>query len=227
MGGTMKWGAWLARGVVWAIFKLTSHIEVEGLENVPSQGSAVVVSNHVGRLDAPLVYYLLDRQDIIMLAAEKYRESAFFSWFARQLDAIWVDRFNADFSALREALNRLKKGGILVIAPEGTRSKDGKLGPGQPGASYMAAKAGAPVIPVAVTGTEDFLVRERLRHFKRLQLKLQVGEPFYLPPVNSGGREAQMEAYTDEIMCRIAALLPPESYGFYAGHPRLQELLAG
>lgn len=223
----MKPGAWLARVVVWAIFKLTSQIKVEGLENLPSQGSVVVVSNHVGRLDAPLVYYLLDRQDIIMLAAEKYRESAFFRWFARQLDAIWVDRFNADFHALREALSRLRKGGILVIAPEGTRSKDGKLGLGQPGASYLAAKAGAPVIPVAVTGTEDYLVKDRLRHFKRLQLKLRVGKPFYLPPLNPGSKDAQLETYTEEIMCQIAALLPPESYGTYAGHPRLQELLAG
>lgn len=222
----MKAGARLARGVVWVIFKLTSRIEVQGLEHVPFQGGAVIVSNHIGRLDAPLVFYLLDRQDIIMLAAEKYRESAFFSWFARQLDAIWVDRFNADFAALREALSRLRKGGLLVIAPEGTRSKDGKLGPGQSGASYLAAKAGVPVLPVAVTGTEDYLVKDRLRHFKRLHLILRVGKPFCLPPLTTNHRNAQLETYTDEMMCQIAALLPPDARGFYAQHPRVQELLA-
>ena len=222
----MKAGARLARGVVWAIFKLTSRIRVEGFDHLPSHGKVVIVSNHIGRLDAPLVYYLLTRQDIIILAAEKYRSSAFYRWFARQLDAIWLDRFNADFSALREALSRLRQGGMLVMAPEGTRSPNGKMGPGQPGASYLAAKSGAPVIPVAITGTEDQLVKNRLRHFKRLNLLVRVGKPFTLPPLNTKERETQLEAYTTEMMCQIAALLPAESRGIYAEHPRLIALLS-
>ena len=222
----MSYGARLARFLVWSIFKLTSRIEVEGFDNLPAQGGYVIVSNHIGRLDAPLVFYLLERQDIIMLVAEKYRDNAFFSWAAHQMDAIWVDRFNADFSALRAALKRLRQGGVLVMAPEGTRSPDGTLGTGQPGASYMAAKAGVPVVPVAVTGTQDRVVKDSLRRLQRLNLVVRVGKPFNLPSLSANGREAQLAAHTTEIMCQIAALLPPEARGVYAQHPRLMEILA-
>jgi len=222
----MSYGARLARFLVWSIFKLTSRIEVEGFDNLPAQGGYVIVSNHIGRLDAPLVFYLLERQDIIMLVAEKYRDSAFYSWVARQLDAIWVDRFNADFSALRAALKRLRQGGVLVIAPEGTRSPDGKLRHGQPGASYLAAKAGVPVVPVALTGTEDQVVKGRLRRLQRLSLLVRVGKPFSLPPLSANERDVQLAAHTTEMMCQIAALLPPEARGVYAQHPRLLEILA-
>ena len=222
----MSYGARLARFLVWTIFKLTSHIEVVGFDNIPAQGGCVIVSNHIGRLDAALVYYLLDRQDIILLVAEKYRSSVFYRWLARQMDAIWVDRFNADFSALRAALKRLRQGGLLVIAPEGTRSPDGRLRLGQAGASYLAAKAGVPVIPVALTGTEDQIVRSKLRRLQRLNLLVRVGKPFSLPPLGTNRREAQLAAYTTEIMCQIAALLPLEARGVYADHPRLQEILA-
>ena len=222
----MSYGARLARFLVWSIFKLTSRIAVEGFANLPAQGGYVIVSNHIGRLDAPLVFYLLERQDIIMLVAEKYRDSAIYRWLVRQLDAIWVDRFNADFSALRAALKRLRQGGVLVIAPEGTRSPDGTLGHGQPGASYLAAKAGVPVVPVALTGTEDQVVKGRLRRLQRLSLLVRVGQPFSLPPLSANGRDAQLAVHTTEMMCQIAALLPPERRGVYASHPRLLEILA-
>jgi 1-acyl-sn-glycerol-3-phosphate acyltransferase len=176
-------------------------------------------------LDAPLVYYLLDRQDVIMMVAEKYRQSAFYRWFVKQLDAIWVDRFNADLGALRTTLSRLKQGQVLVMAPEGTRSETGKLNYARPGASYLAAKAGVPILPVGLVGTEDRLVVQRLKHLQRLDIHLYVGEPFHLAPLKGSDREEALQAYTDEIMCRIAALLPPASRGVYADHPRLQELL--
>jgi 1-acyl-sn-glycerol-3-phosphate acyltransferase len=215
----------ITRLIISLIVRLFSRLEVRGLEYVPSSGPYVAATNHLGRLDPLLAYYISDRQDIIMLVAEKYSKTAIGRWIVKQLDAIFVDRYNADFAALREALKRLKAGGVLVLAPEGTRSKTGALIEAWPGVSYLAAKAGAPIIPTALIGTEDNNVMDSLRRLRRPKVVIRIGEPFTLPPIPSNERDAALQAYTDEIMCRIAALLPPSYRGVYADHPRLKELL--
>lgn len=215
-----------ARFVINLIIWLVSRPEVQGLENVPAEGSFAIAANHLGRLDAILVYYFTNRKDIILLVAEKYQKIPLARWFARKLDAIWVDRFNADFNALRKALDRLRGGGVLVLAPEGTRSPTGALIEGRPGISYLAAKAGVPIIPVGLAGTEDRRVLSYLKRLRRAPIRVRIGRPFYLPPVPRENRDQALKDYTDEIMCRIAALLPPDYRGVYADHPRLQEILA-
>lgn len=208
------------------IIRLIARVELSGRENLPAAKGYVIASNHIGRLDAALVYYALDRPDIIMLIAEKYRKNAFWLWLAKQVDGIFIDRFNPDIRALREAMKRLQKGGVLAIAPEGTRSKTGALIEAKPGGIYLAWKSGVPIIPVALTGTQDAVVKERLTHFKRLNIKVTLGPAFMLPQEAKGkDREALLQEYTDEVMCRIAALLPEEMRGVYVGHPRLKELL--
>ena len=115
---------------------------------------------------------------------------------------------------------------MFTITPEGTRSKSGNLIEAKPGGIYLAWKAGVPVLPVALTGTEDALVVERLKHFKRLDIKVVAGPAFSLPrEVKGKDRDAAMQQYTDEVMCRIAALLPQERRGVYAEHLRVKELL--
>jgi 1-acyl-sn-glycerol-3-phosphate acyltransferase len=216
----------LALFLMWLIVRLSTRIEIHDKHLALRKDSYVIVSNHLGRLDPVLVYYYLNRRDIIMLVAEKYREIPLVPWFVKQIDGIWVDRFNADFSAVREALHRLKNGGVLVLAPEGTRSPTGALVEGHAGASYLAAKADVPIVPVAIVGTEDPNVVAHLRRLKRTPVIVHVGEPFTLPPLRGSDREAALQSYTDEIMCRIASLLPPSYRGVYADHPRLKELLA-
>ena len=215
----------ISRLILKLIVRLFTRLEVFGLENVPPSGPYVAATNHLGRLDPLLVYYLSDRKDIIMLVAEKYREIAIARWFVKRLDAIFVDRYNADFTVLRKALKRLRAGGMLVLAPEGTRSKTGALIQAHPGVSYLAAKAGAPIVPTALTGTEDENVVGSFRRLRRPKVVVRIGEPFTLPPIPSTDREAALQEYTDEIMCRIAALLPSSYRGVYADHPRLKELL--
>jgi 1-acyl-sn-glycerol-3-phosphate acyltransferase len=217
-------GYYFARLIIRLMFGLIARIHVHGMEHIPRSGAYIASSNHVGRLDAPLVYLLLDRKDVVMMVAEKYQRYAIYRWFVRRLDAIWVDRFNADLGALRAALNRLKQGAVLVVAPEGTRSKDGKLHLGRAGAGYLAARSGAPVVPVGVVGTYDRQVVARLRRLRRLDIDIYIGKPFTLPAIKGRDREAILQEYTDEIMCQVAVLLPPESRGVYADHPRLREL---
>jgi 1-acyl-sn-glycerol-3-phosphate acyltransferase len=216
----------IARLIFILIVRLAFRIEIEGYENRPKTGACIVVSNHLGRLDGILVYAFIDRRDVILMVAEKYRKNALIRWFVKQLDAMWVDRFNADFHAIRTALNHLKAGHMLVMAPEGTRSKTEALQEARAGSSYLAAKAGVPIYPVALIGSEDSAVYGQLLRLHRPLVKARVGQPFTLPPLNGPDRESQLAEHTDEIMCRIAALLPPSYRGIYAEHPRLKELLA-
>lgn len=215
----------ILRSSINALLPLIAQVEVHGLENLPRTGGYIAAANHAGRIEIPLVYYVLDRDDIILLVAEKYRKYSIIRWLVKQLDALWLDRFASDFRALRNTLDRLKAGGVLVIAPEGTRSPSGTLIAGKPGSSYLASKSGLPIIPVAAIGTEDARVKQQLKRFKRPRLTLYVGEPFRIPPLGRGNRDAILQEYTDEIMCRIAAMLPEPKRGVYADHPRLIELL--
>jgi 1-acyl-sn-glycerol-3-phosphate acyltransferase len=206
------------------ILGLIARIEVSGFNNLPS-GGFVIAANHIGRLDAALAYYVLDRPDIIMVVAEKYEKYAIFRWLVRLTNGMFVDRYNSDIHAIRETLRRLQQGQVFTITPEGTRSKSGNLIEAKPGGTYLAWKAGVPVVPVALTGTEDAVVVDRLKHFKRLVVRIVAGKPFTLPPVKGKDRDTAMLQYTDEVMCRIAAILPPDRRGVYTQHPRLKELL--
>jgi 1-acyl-sn-glycerol-3-phosphate acyltransferase len=214
-----------ARSLVFLLYRLVARTDLIGRENIPDSGAFIAVGNHIGRLDAGLVYFLLGRQDVTMLVAEKYKENALARWFVRKLDAIWVDRFNADFAAMRETLERLRRGGVVIMAPEGTRSRTGGLIEGRAGAAYLAARTGLPVLPVGITGTEDRQVLDSLRRFKRARIILRAGPTFTLPPLDKKDREGSLKQATDEIMARIAAQLPPAQRGVYAAHPRLKELI--
>jgi 1-acyl-sn-glycerol-3-phosphate acyltransferase len=206
----------ILRFIVRLILNLIAHIEVTGFDNLPADHGYVIAANHIGRLDAALAYYILDRPDIIMMVAEKYEKYAIFRWLVRITNGMFIDRYNADIKVVRETLRRLQQGQILTITPEGTRSKSGNLIQAKPGGIYLAWKAGVPILPVAITGSEDAVVKDRLQHFKRLDIKIVAGPAFTLPPIEGKDRDTAMQAFTDEVMSRIAALLPPERRGFYA-----------
>jgi 1-acyl-sn-glycerol-3-phosphate acyltransferase len=211
---------WLIR----LIINLIARVEVQGFEHIPQNGGFVVATNHLGRLDVALLFYLMEG-DFILTIAEKYEHHWLFGPLGNAANGIWLDRFNADVPAIRKVLKRMKAGGVLVIAPEGTRSKTEAMAEGKPGVAYLALKAGLPIIPAALTGTEDRLVVERLKHFKKSEIKIIIGKPFNLPPLPRKDRDAALQQYTDEIMCRIAVLLPENYRGVYAEHPRLKEIL--
>lgn len=217
----------LIRIITRIILRLIARVELIDFERVPETETVIVVTNHLGRLDAMLGYILIDRTDLIMMVAEKYEKVALWRWVGNKLNVIWINRFDADIHALRETTRRLKKGGIMAVAPEGTRSPTESLQEGKPGAAFLAAKANVPLIPIALTGTEDRVVHDRLRHFRRLDITIRAGEPLTLPPMDRKNRDAYLAEQTEEIMCHIAALLPEKYRGVYADHPRLKELLTG
>jgi 1-acyl-sn-glycerol-3-phosphate acyltransferase len=212
------------RSIIRFVMKMIADIEVHGLEKLPP-GNVIVAANHLGRLDTAVLLCLMDRDDIIMAIAEKYKNHPLFGPLGRSANAIWLNRFEADFSALRQILERMKSGGMLVIAPEGTRSKTEALQQGKMGVAFLAGKSGFPILPVAVTGTEDRGVLDNLKHFRRSKIVVKGGELMHVEIPSGKGREQAMQAVTEEIMCRIAALLPEKYRGVYADHPRLNELL--
>ena len=212
------------RSIVRFIMNIIADVEVDGLEKLP-QGNVILAANHLGRLDTAVLIYALERDDLIMAVAEKYKDHLIFGTIGRSVNAIWLNRFEADFSALREILARMQKGGLMVIAPEGTRSKTEMLQEGKMGVAFLASKSGYPVMPIALTGTEDRGVIENLKRFRRSKIKAVAGELFYIEIPKGKGREEAMRNATDEIMCQIAAKLPESYRGFYKDYPRVEELL--
>ena len=208
------------------LFALVADVEKHGSENLPAEGGFVIASNHLGRIDSALLFLAFDREDFILPVAEKYEHHPLFGPLGRAFGAVWLDRFNPDIHALRETMKRMKQGQVLIIAPEGTRSKAETLQEGKPGVVFLASRAGVPIVPVGVYGTEDRVMMDNLKHFRRSHIVGRAGKPFTLAPIKSGqDREKVLREHTDELMCRIAALLPEKYRGVYAEHPRLKELL--
>lgn len=202
-----------------------ARVEVIGYENLPSEGGYILASNHLGRLDSAMLYYAVERNDTIMPVAEKYKNHWLFGPLVVALGGFFINRFDADLHAIREVLKRIKKGGIFVIAPEGTRSKTEALQQGKPGVAYFSMKTGVPIVPIALAGTEDRMILENLKHFRKSKIVVNAGPAFTLPSVRGQqNNDEVLQAATDEIMCRIAVMLPEKYRGFYAEHPRVKEL---
>ncbi|MFO7585112.1 MAG: lysophospholipid acyltransferase family protein [Anaerolineales bacterium] len=212
------------RGLIRFVFNRIARFEIHGYENVPSSGAFVLAVNHIGVIDIAMFHYIFDRFDMFIPVGEKWEKNAFVRWLARNLNFLFVDRFNPDLKALRKMIALMDTGNSLVIAPEGTRSKTGALIEGKPGVAYLAARSGFPVLPVAITGTEDKVILGNIKRLRKSPVTLTAGKPFTLPPIPRENRDETLQTYTDEIMCQIAALLPERYRGVYAEHPRLKAL---
>ena len=213
---------WLIR----RLFNLIARVEVQGYEYLPQEGSFVIATNHLGIVDVPLAFYALDRWDMFVMVGEKWEKVGLFRWVGKYFNFIFIDRFNPDIKALRKVISLMEKNNILVIAPEGTRSRVGSLIEAKPGVSYLATKLNRPIVPVGITGTEDKVIFGNLKRLRRSHFTITAGPAFTLPSLPRENRDEVLKQYTDEIMCHIAAILPEKYRGIYANHPRLRQLLA-
>ena len=186
--------------------------EVRGRENLLAQGPFLLAFNHLSMVDAPLLLIHVPRQMVGMMT-DKYAQSPFIGWLANLMGALWVARGEADLNAIKASLGHLRSGGILAISPEGTRSPSGQLLKGKTGVAYLATRTGVTIVPVGLAGSEK--VFDNARRLRRTPVKLTFGEPFTLP-ADSRAKSEKLEEYTEVIMRRIAALLPPEYRGEYA-----------
>jgi len=206
------------------LFRRLTKLTYEGLENIPAEGGVIIATNHLSRLDFPAMFIVADRADITALVADKYQGYFLFNFIIRTAGGIYLDRSKADFSAFGSGVDFLRKGGALGIAPEGTRSKVGSLLEGKAGTVLLATRAKVPVVPVAITGTETAV--KKLLRFQRPQIHVRVGPAFTLPPLDRDQRHDLLKQYTDEVMCRIAAMMPDKYHGFYNDNPRIREIQA-
>ncbi len=213
----------LLRGAFEIVYRLLSRRELLGAENLPAAGGCLLVINHMSLVDAPLIFTLVKHPHMAAFVATKYRRSLFFRWLLNRAGVIWVRRGEADRTALQAALQALRAGMMLGVAPEGTRSRNGSLQPAKAGIAFLATNAKVPIVPAVVINTDRAFAE--LRRLRRPRLSLKIGPPFTLPPLTPGQRSAQLRARTEEIMLRLAALLPPRHRGVYSEHPRLPEFL--
>jgi 1-acyl-sn-glycerol-3-phosphate acyltransferase len=205
------------------LMNVLTKYEFVGLENIPPEGGVIIATNHLSRLDVPLLLLNPTRKDLRALVADKYKSHPFFSYVVNSMESIWLDRSKADFSAFRTAIDFLRHGGCLGIAPEGTRSTTCALIEGKPGTALLATKTQVPIVPVGIEGTENAMTL--ITHLRRPHLVAHFGKVFTLPPLERDDRDAMLKKFTDEVMCRIGALLPERYWGVYAQHPRLKEII--
>lgn len=205
------------------LLRTLARVEYLGLEYLPKEGPVIVATNHMSRMDTLYLFVNPARPDITALVADKYLKYPVFNIILKAGGVIWLDRDKADFTAFRKAIEVIRSGVAMGIAPEGTRSRNGQLQEGKQGTALLALKTNVPIVPVGIAGSDEYF--KRLLTFRRPHLTLKFGPAFTLPPLNRDSRDEQLQQYTEEIMCRIAALLPPKHRGFYKDHPRLKELL--
>ncbi len=150
-------------------------IRVRGREHVPAAGGALVMSNHQSHLDPVLVGLATDRR-LNYLARQTLFRFAPFRWLISSLDAIPLDREGLGLNGLKETLKRLKRGEMVLIFPEGTRTRDGEVGVFKPGFCALARRAGVPLLPVGIDGAFNSWPRSRPLPLPAT-IHIQFGEP--------------------------------------------------
>jgi 1-acyl-sn-glycerol-3-phosphate acyltransferase len=209
----------IRRVLRWAIthigFRVLAKMEfdqIEGLENLPKTGAAILMINHIAFIDPIVVLGNLPRNIVPMAKAEAYWIPIWgiFVWLWH---VIPVRRGEADREALMNALAVLKAGEIVLVAPQGTRQPS--LQSAKEGIAYLAHKSGAPIIPVAVEGTRGFPTFN-LKRWKEPGARFKLGKPFRFKPITGRLPREALKEMTDEAMYRLAAMLPEERRGIYA-----------
>lgn len=196
-----------------AILRTMMKIDDRDIAKIPMSGPLILATNHINSLDAPVGFtHLHPRRLTAFVKIETWDNPALALLFN-----IWkgipIHRGEVDFGAFHQAQDALKENKIIIIAPEGTRSFDGKLKKGYPGIVLLAIRSGVPILPVVFFGNEN--VGHNLRSLRRTDMTIRVGEPFTVNFANQSLSRDFREEVTEEIMYQIALLLPPEYRGVY------------
>jgi len=205
----------------WLVDKLAV-VNIEGTENLPATGPALLTTAHTSRLDTVFLVTSTERNDAIPVVAREYQKSVL-GPILNAMGVIWLERNGSDFKAFKEIGDYLAKGWILGIAPEGQRSRINQLMPGKPGAALIAKKYDVMLVPAALEGVTDMWYW--FKRLKKMRVTVRFGEAFRLPRQRPDeDNKTWLANATEEIMCRIAVLLPAERRGFYKDNPCLTKL---
>jgi 1-acyl-sn-glycerol-3-phosphate acyltransferase len=204
---------WIITLLLRIYFRLTLRLDAQGMEKIAAAGPLIIITNHTGQVEVPVMATLLQPRKITGWGKAEAFENPFLHWVFGAWRIIPVHRGEADMTALKSALRMLAEGYIFGVAPEGTRNKTGILRRGLPGAAILALKSNAPVLPVIHWGGEVFL--KNLKNFKRTNFHIRVGEPFHVKADGKVTGEIRQQI-ADEMMYRIAKMLPEEYRGEYS-----------
>lgn len=188
------------------IFGILFRPIVRGRENVPRNGGMIMAANHLSNWDPPMAGTYMPRPVAYMAKEELFRP-AVAGAVIRSLYAFPVKRGAADRSAIKTALSVLKQGLCLGVFPEGTRSRDGRLGRAESGVALLAAMGRVPVVPTAIIGTNRIFQNGGLLP----RIKIIFGEPLYFEGKHND-KEA-LNAFAQKIMNRIAAMIDENEAG--------------
>jgi 1-acyl-sn-glycerol-3-phosphate acyltransferase len=206
---------WIVAEFLKALTGLMFRVEAAQLAKVPRRGPLIIVTNHVHIPEIPTLYTRLSPRKVYGMAlAERVLAKNFLGRILRLFGTIPVRRGEADLIALRTGIKELTKGNIILLDPEGTRSHNGCLQKGRPGAILMALHSGAPLIPVVHYGSENY--RENLRRLRRTDLHYVVGKPFRVETRGQQVTSTIRQQIIDEVMFQMAGLLPAQYRGVYA-----------
>lgn len=208
----------IVNGIIRAILRILCRIDDSEVSRLPLQGPYLLAVNHINFLDIPILYLFLLPRKVTGLVKKETWERPLHGFLGNLWRAIPVRRGVVDKEAMRRCVNYLRDGGVLFIAPEGTRSGDGVLRRGKGGIVTLALEAGVPVYPVAHYGGEGFW--SNVKHMRRTDFTIRVGEPFYIRPGENGITSGVRRRIADQVMYRIAELLPYRYRGVYADGER-------
>ncbi len=208
----IPWFHYVENRALRLVLPLFLKFDLQGLEHVPKEGALIAATNHTSFLDS-LVAVAYLRHDVLPIAkVEIFR----FPWgpLFHGYGAIPLRRGEADLSALKRALQVLKENHVLLIAPEGHRTKTGVMESGREGVALLAERSGAPILPLAVWGGKAFW--SNLLRLRRTPFGIRIGEPLAIIPLPEKPDRQVLRAITDEVMVEIARMLPVEYRGRYA-----------
>lgn len=195
-------------------FNLLAKIDrVEGLENVPQHGPAIIMMNHIAFVDSLIVLHIMPR-NIIPLAKVEVYDYPVIGFLPKLWGVIPVHREELDRRAIQLALEVLEAGEMVLVAPEGTRGP--ALQRGKEGVAYLASRSGAPIVPVAIDGSKGFPALRPFGAWKTAGAVIRIGKPFEYRPEYQKARREELTKMTDEAMYILSSMLPEERRGVYA-----------
>lgn len=181
-------------------FKVFFRYRIIGAQHIPAHGGVIIAANHISLWDPPVIGAAFIRP-IHFMAKEELFNIPILKWIITKIHAFPVKRGAADRSAIRHAISLLKKGDMLGVFPEGTRSKSGELGKPEPGMIMIALKAGVPVVPAAIIGTNQVFKKGCLLP----QFTVRFGAPIHISEEKTD--KEMMESLNSRIMQEISSLL--------------------
>ena len=186
------------------IFKILFRWEVKGKENIPQKGGVILAAHHESYLDPAIAGTASPRQ-IYFLAREELFQLGFFSWIIKRLNTIPISREQLQIGAFKKSLEILKKGKVLLLFPEGTRSPAGIISEGEKGVGLIASYANVPVIPVLIKGSGQALPKNR-KWITSHKIFVVFGKPLYFANLDSESRKDAYQEFSDRIMKEMRKL---------------------